>query len=259
MKKNTKLLSEAIQAFIEGDTQLAETKIRKHFVESAIEINKNLEEEFQIEEDIHTDPESSFQDEVQYELDEEKEPTEEETTEVEIETDEIPSEESPAEFGGEEGEGNAEEVVVDGDSWEDIMAAIDSLSATFAEINSDSEGEEEVQVDGEGEDEFADVQFGEEKFGESYKMKPVAEPSKTETEATNKKSPVAPNATSPVQGVKPVKTDTSEDSVEPAKVDYKVEDNNNVMNSDKELMSDAKEPTHSAEKSDSVVPKRTKK
>lgn len=146
------------------------------------------------------------------------------------------------------------------------MKAIDELSAVFGEIQADAQGAgeaEEITTDVDGEetetDEFADVEFGEKTFGESYKMKPVQEPSKTETEATNKKSPVAPNAKSPVDGVKVVKTDTSEDTTEPAKVDYKVEDNNNVMSSDKELLSPAKVPTHTAEKSDSVVPKRGSK
>jgi hypothetical protein len=126
---------------------------------------------------------------------------------------------------------------------------------------------EEPEEEGFGEeqpagDEFSDVSMGDEKFGESYKMKPVAAPEKSEKAGGNKKSPVAPVAKSPVDGVKPVQIKngtvvTSDKEFKNSDTEsVKVEDNNNVMDSAKGMMKDVKVPKHTAEKSRSPLPKK---
>ena len=86
---NIKLLQEAIQAFANGESDVADKKMRKYFVEQAQEINKKLEEEMEdeadiceseveaeeevIEEDIHSGQSQDLTGEIQYALGEEEE------------------------------------------------------------------------------------------------------------------------------------------------------------------------------------------
>lgn len=281
---NKKLLQEAIQAFANNEKDLAAKKMRKYFLEAAQEINKKLEEEMEeecdlseadeseeiedevIEEDINGDMDSGLTSEIQYTLDEEEE---EESEDVSVSADD--GEES-IDFDAEESEGG-EDVSLSGDEWESIKDAFSDLEAMFDRIDGDgdfdvdAEGdsvgddEEEVDfdIDAGGEDEFADIGFGDEKVGEGYKMKPVSKPS---NEAAKSKSPVAPNAKSPVDGVAPVKikdgTVVTNDGDLLKNKDAetaKVEDMNNVMDSAKGMMKDAKKPKNTAEKSRSPLPK----
>lgn len=281
---NKKLLQEAIQAFANNEQDLATKKMRKYFLEAAQEINKELEEAMEeeecdlseaeeeeeevIEEDFNTDPSQGLTGEIQYDLSEEDESEDDEVAEFGAEEDGAGGAEE--EFGAEEVSGDAPS----GDEWESIKDAFADLEDLFDRIGSEGDfdldpesnemgdAEEEVDFDmgqdGE-EEEFGDVQFGSEKFGEGYKMKSVAKPSNT---AEKSKSPVAPNAKSPVDGVAPVKikdgTVTLNDGDKLKNKDAetaKVDDMNNVMDSAKGMMKDAKKPTNKAEKSRSPLPK----
>lgn len=290
---NKKLLQEAIQAFANNEQDLAAKKMRKYFLEAAQEINKKLEEEMEeedcelsesspdyddgkgddgwepmddpVNEDINGGMDSGLTSEIQYTLDEE----EEESEDVDVSADDG---EETIDFDSEESEGG-EDVSLSGDEWESIKDAFSDLEAMFDRIDGDGDfdvdpegdsvgdDEEEVDfdVDAGGEDEFADIGFGEEKVGEGYKMKPVSKPS---NDAAKSKSPVAPNAKSPVDGVAPVKikdgtvvTNDGELLKNKDAETAKVEDMNNVMDSAKGMMKDAKKPKNTAEKSRSPLPK----
>ena len=285
---NIKLLQEAIQAFANGETAVADKKMRKYFVEQAQEINKKLEEEMDseedlseaeevedceevIEEDIHTGQSEDLTGEIQYALgeadDEEVEAGEEEIG-VEGDDDAVEDFGADAEVEVDAGELPSE------DQWASIKDVINDLGKMFSEI----EGSGEVELDAEGEDfgaeeeiedfdaeggeEFGDVSFGEEKVGEAYKMKNVAKPS---NDAAKSKSPVASNAKSPVDGVSPVKIKDGtvtvvDDSFDGKDVEHaKVDDMNNVMDNAKGLMKDVKKPTNKAEKSKSPLPSKAPK
>lgn len=286
---NIKLLQEAIQAFANGNADVADKKMRKYFVEQAQEINKQLEEEMEQEdceeeisesdevegddepmnEDIHSGESQDLNGEIQYAL------GEAEDEEVDAGEEEIGIEGSDAEGDDFSAEVETSEELPDQDQWASIKDAIDDLGKMFDEISSgaevdlDAEGgdfgdeEEVVDFDAEGgDDEFADVGFGDEKVGEGYKMKSVSKPS---NEASKSKSPVASNAKSPVDGVAPVKIKDGSVTVVDDSFDgkdsetAKVEDMNNVMDNAKGLMKDAKKPTNKAEKSKSVVPSKAPK
>lgn len=261
--KNTKLLAEAIQAMIEGDLEVADKKMRQHFIESATEINKKLEEEMdeemhddeseEVTEDLNMNPSQDFNDEVGYKLDETDDEPE---LEVSDEVEDVPAEEVSDEVD--------EVPALSPEQWGDITTAFDELSKLFDEIQGESELDVEDEFSDEvpaEEDEFADVEFGSDDFKESIKLKPVQEPQKTEKEGVNKKSPVAPNAKSPVQGVKPVRindgsVDVTDDKFKNSDAEtVKVEDQNNILSSGKDVMKPAKTPKNTAEKSKSVLPK----
>lgn len=280
---NIKLLQEAIQAFANGDNEVADKKMRKYFVEQAQEINKKLEEEMDSEEeemceDIDTGEEEDMTDDVGYKLNEEEDLEEglfggdinAGGNSVNIgggsasgqmtEEDEEPTD--AGEFGEEEvGSGETP----DSEQWESIKTAFDALERMFDEIEggdaefddgSDDFGDEEQESD-----DFDGVDFGDEKVGEAFQMKSVAAPEKSEKSGVNKKSVVAKNAKSPVDGVKPVTikdgtVDATDDKFENSDaLDAKVEDHNNVMPNGKHVMKPAKTPTNTAEKSKSVLPK----
>jgi len=283
---NIKLLQEAIQAFANGDNEVADKKMRKYFVEQAQEINKKLEEEMEAEEeevceDVDTDPSEDMTDDVGYKLDEEEEldegmfgvdvgggnsvnigggsasglaeEEEEESDDFDVDVD-VDADESGAQ--------------PDADQWESIKSAFDSLERMFDEIEGgdaefDDQSDDFGDAEEESEDEFSDVDFGEEKVGEAYKMKPVTAPEKTEKAGVNKKSVVAPNAKSPVDGVKPVTIKDGAHS-DPGTVksfdtadtlSYTTDDNNNVMDSGKNVMKPAKVQKTTAANSKSPLPK----
>lgn len=271
---NLKLLQEAIEAFANGEQDIADKKMRKYFVEQAQEINKELEEsmdeeecevevkdEEKLDEDFDVQPDAGLNAEIEYTLGEEDESAEEE---VEFSADE----------GGEEVEAGAEEEVgaevPSEDQWESIQDAFRGLQQMFDEIGGeevDLDSEDEVEVgaeeefgaDGEeSEDEFADVQFGDEKVGESFKLKQVAAVDKKEKAGVNTKSPVAPEAKSPVQGVAPVKFAKASEK----QVDYDFENEDAMSHTDEDLgknargeMKDVAKPKNTASKSRSPLPK----
>ena len=282
---NIKLLQEAIQAFANGDSKVADTKMRKYFVEQAQEINKKLEEEMDSEEeemceDIDTGEEEDMTDDVGYKLDEEEELDEGmfgadinasgnslnigggSASGMQTEEDEHPEDDFASDdFSGEGEEGSTPSA----DQWESIKDAFDSLERMFDEIESgDTEFDDSDDFDDseeESEDEFGDVDFGDEKVGEAFKMKNVSAPEKNEKAGVNKKSVVAGNAKSPVDGVKPVtikdgSVDATDDKFENSDaMSVKVDDNNNVMDNGKHVMKPAKTPKNTAEKSKSPLPK----
>lgn len=283
---NKKLLQEAIQAFANNEQDVAAKKMRKYFLEAAQEINKKLEEEMeeedcelsesddsdddsdddQVNEDIQTGQSQDLTNEIQYPLGEEEE---DDTESEEFSTDEFSDSDGEDEFSSSE---EVETESPSGDEWESIKDAFADLEKMFDRIGSegdfevdaedDSFGdaeEEEVDFGSDGSDDFSDVSFGEERVGEAYKMKPVSKPS---NESSKSKSPVAPNAKSPVDGVAPVKikdgTVVTNDGDKLKNKDAetaKVEDMNNVMDSAKGLMKDSKKPKNTAEKSRSPLPK----
>lgn len=277
---NIKLLQEAIQAFANGDSEVADRKMRKYFVETAQEINKKLSEEMDSEEeemceDVNTGEADDMEEDIGYKLNEEED-LEEGMFGPDVsgnainigggsasglaEEDEKPSDTDIDGFGSDESSGSTP----DADQWEEIKDAFDALERMFDEIegadadfgdNEFSGNEEEQQ------DDFGDVDFGDERVGEAYQMKKVSEPEKSEKAGVNKKSVVAKNAKSPVDGVKPVTikdgtVDATDDKFENSDaMSVKVEDNNNVMDNGKNVMKPAKTPTNTAEKSSSVLPK----
>lgn len=279
---SNKKMQKALLAFINEDVDQAKKLLRQVFIESAQKVNKELEEAFdaeEIQEDVDQDPEADLEGEVEYKLDEgwgewddqeqgQEQPVEEEAAPADdFPADEEPGEDSP--MGDMEADASAEEDV-DGDVFKEIHTMIDELSEIFDSLQAGGDSEVDVDEpadeDGFGEeqpsDDFADVPMGDEKMGESYKMKPVAAPEKSEKSGGNKKSPVAPVAKSPVEGVKPVQTknghvETSDKAFKNSDTEsVKVEDNNNVMDSAKGLMKDVQVPKHTAEKSRSVLPKK---
>lgn len=275
---NIKLLQEAIQAFANGDSEVADRKMRKYFVETAQEINKKLSEEMDSEEeemceDVESGEADDMEEDVGYKLNEEEDLEEGmfggdiSGNSVNIggglgEADEDPTDDAGEDFGGDEG--HSAGAAPDADQWEEIKDAFDALERMFDEIEGgDAEfGDDEFSDEDEGEEgEFGDVDFGDEHMGESFQMKKVSEPEKSEKAGVNKKSVVAKNAKSPVDGVKPVtikdgSVDATDDKFENSDaLDAKVEDHNNVMDNGKHVMKPAKTPTNTAEKSKSVLPK----
>jgi len=273
---NIKLLQEAIQAFANGDSEVADRKMRKYFVETAQEINKKLSEEMDSEEeemceDVDTGEADDMEEDVGYKLNEEEDLEEGLFNEADDESPDadvfVSGENGSADFSADgDGEGSVEVSgsAPDADQWEEIKDAFDALERMFDEIEGGDADFDDDEFSGEGEGdegEFGDVDFGDEKMGESFQMKSVAAPEKSEKAGVNKKSVVAKNAKSPVDGVKPVTikdgtVDATDDKFENSDaMSVKVEDNNNVMDNGKHVMKPAKTPTNTAEKSKSVLPK----
>lgn len=270
---NLKLLQEAIAAFANGEQDIADKKMRKYFVEQAQEINKKLEEsmedeesiededvedEEKLDEDFDVQPDAGLNAEIQYTLGEEDESAEDE---VEISAD--------ADADGEDDvdvDVKADAEVPSEDQWESIQDAFRGLQQMFDEIgdgevdlDSDEEvedSEEEVGVD--GDDEFADIEFGDEKIGESFKLEKVAPVDKKEKAGTHTKSPVAPEAKSPVDGVEPVKFAKKTDQAPLVDLDDKSvlpKDNLDLGKNARGEMKDVKEPKTTASKSKSPLSK----
>lgn len=276
---SNKKMQKALLAFINEDVDQAKKLLRQVFIESAQKVNKELEEAFdaeEIQEDVDQDPEADLEGEVEYKLDEgwgewddQEQPVEEDASPVPEQepADDFPADEQDSPMGDMEDDAAAEEEVGD-DVFKEIHTMIDELSEIFDSLQAggdDSEVEvEDESEDGFGEpaDEFSDVPMGDKKMGESYKMKPVSAPEKSEKAGGNKKSPVAPVAKSPVEGAKPVQTknghvETSDSAFKNSDTEsVKVEDNNNVMDSAKGMMKDVQVPKHTAEKSRSPLPKK---
>lgn len=262
---NLKLLQEAIQAFANGEQEIADTKMRQYFIEAASDINKKLEEEMDEEvddcdeemmEDFSMSPSQGLTDEIQYPMDEEvEEPVGD--SEVDFQAD--------ADVDGNDVDISGTAEVPTADQWADIQDAYRGLQQMFDEIS----GGDEVELDDEQPEEggeFDDVQFGDEKVGESYKMKDAPSVDKTEKAGVNTKSPIASNAKSPVQGVEPVKigkntTPVVDDTFDGADAESFTtpRDNDNVLAKATDVMKDAKQPKNTATKSSSVLPKKAPK
>ena len=234
---NLKLLQEAIQAFANGEQEVADTKMRQYFIEAASDINKKLEEEMEDEtdetddevmEDFSMSPSQDLNTDVQYPMEEaEEEPTD---VEVDFQADDEGADDS------------AEAELPSADQWADIQDAYRGLQKMFDEI------------------------AGDEKVGESYKMKDAPSVDKTEKPGVNKKSPIASTAKSPVQGVEPIKTGKNttpvvDDTFDGADAESFTipRDNDNVLNKATDSMKDAKQPKNTATKASSVLPKKAPK
>lgn len=201
---SNKLLIESIELFLNKDTKLAEAKLRQHMLETAAEINRQMEEDF-VADVVHQDdeqmepmnqnPETDFQDDIQYPLGDETQVDGQEPAVV------TPSDEATADV-----------VEQDVDGWKDVAGLVDELSELLNAQIAQAEGSDEQDVDGQEQtepvekdhEEQTDVEIkdDEHKVEEGFKgTKPVSD---TLQEPVKEKSPVAPNATSPVQGAKPV-------------------------------------------------------
>lgn len=279
---NMKLLQEAIEAFANGEQDVADKKMRKYFVEQAQEINKELEEsmddeecpedgEEKIDEDFNMSPDQGLNGEIQYSLGEEDEDAgvgdgNEEDVEFNADVDG-----TDVEVSGEEEAPSEDQWASIQDAFRGLQKMFDEISGGDVELGNDEFGAEEPAGDEFGAeepagDEFGDVQFGDEKFGESFKMKNVGEVDKKEKAGVNAKSPVASQAKSPVQGVAPVKIGKSSTPVVDDKFDgvdteshTTPDDMNNVMDSAKGMMKDVKKPANNPAKSRSPLPKSTPK
>lgn len=265
---NKKLLSEAIEAFINRDETVAAAKLRAFFVESAQEINKKMEEDFdadadseELSEDMNQDPNQDFSTDVGFKLSEEDEKfgAEEETDEPEFGAEtEVGAEEVP-EFGAEgtEVDDVQKPAGLEEDEWQSVKDAMSGLTALFAEIyNSQEEGtdeaeqgEEQAQAgEHEAETELDDVEFGDEKLGESFKLKEVPAVDKTEKAGVQKKASTPANAKSVVPGVKPAMPGKNTETVNDKTFDnkdhdaVKVDDQGNILSSDKEVQKPVKAP-----------------
>lgn len=285
---NKKLLSEAIEAFINRDEEVAAKKLRAFFVESAQEINKKMEEDFDadsaadgeedLSEDLNADPQQSFTEEVGFSLDEEKdEDADADTDAVDFSDD---AGVDAVEAGDEFADAAGDDVAADADvekpegvepeDWQSIKDAMSGLEALFAEIyNSQEEGvdvadqeADEADADAAGDD-FDGVDFGAEKVGESFKLKNVPAVDKTEKGDVQKKAAGVPgNAKAAVAGVKPAMPANNTEKVNDKSFDnkdheaVKVENNDNILKSDKDIQKPVKAPKNAAVSAKSQVPAR---
>lgn len=289
---NKKLIESAVAHFMNGDKEVAFEKIRKFFIENAQEINRKLDEEMEdedceeldeaeecedgddLKEDIQGNMDTDLNQDIQYALGEEEEKpvVDDKHPEEDAEErgDEHPEEDADEDIEHEE---EADDLPT-GDQWASIKDAFAGLEKLLSgddvdgdldlessdDFGADDEVDLDIDAEDEGDDDFADISFGEEKFGESFKMKPVPAPDKTEKAGVNKKSVLAKNAKSPVEGVEPVKikdgvVDDTDDKFENKDaLPVKTEDMNNVMDNGKNVMKPAKEPKNTAANSRSVLP-----
>lgn len=271
---NKQLLSEAIEAFINRDEAGASKKLRAFFVESAQEINKQMEEGFDaeaegseeaIQEDLNADPNQGLTDGVGYKLDEKDEGEEADDAEADamFAQDETADAEEDA-VDAVQDEVAADEVAdeapvsIDSDDWAEIKNAFSSLEAMFSDIEAGEGVEAEDEAEEAGDD-FEGVDFGDEKIGESFKLKEVPAVDKNEKAGVQKKSPVPTGAKPSINGAKPatsVASGTPNDKTfdnkehEPVKVD----DRGNVIKSDKDVQKPAKAPKNAPVSAKSPVP-----
>lgn len=233
-------LMESVQAFVDNDLERAERLYREYFIETAQRINREIEESA-VSEDFGGDMGGSLCGEVGYPLEEEEDEfavadddgVDEFAADV---TDDVNGElEGDVEF-GEEGEGEVE--MPTEDEWREISDHIDELTALFNEMGAGAGEEPEefggdegaVEDDDAGDESFDDIEQ-DEQLGESADLYPVSQPAMND--AVTDKTPMAPNAKSPVEGVKPVEmkdgtvTDKPTGSIPAPKTPVKHEENSN--------------------------------
>lgn len=220
----------SFEAFINNDTKAAQQSYREFFIESAQEINKQLEEE--LDEGFGGDMEADLYDEVGVEDEAEDFGGE----------DEFGAEEEVEDFGGEEMGAEAPS----GDEWAEIQDAFDELESLFAELGGSDEeadlGFDEPADEFGGEDE---IMFGDEEdedeLTEAFQMKTVADPKmKSEVAGTDTHTIVNKKAKS-VSGIKGTDAWSKDGTVTGSNTELdaswaekpKVEDQNNVMDSGK--------------------------
>lgn len=239
-------LMESVQAFVDNDLERASRLYREYFLETAQRINREIEESA-VNEEFGGDMGGSLCGEVGYPLEEEEDEfavadddgVDEFAADV---TDDVNDELAGGDEFGDESEGEGEVEMPTEDEWREISDHIDELTALFNEMGA---GTDEVPDDfgGEGEseeDESEDEAAGDESFddiekdeqlGESADMFAVSQPEMKD--AVVDKTPMAPNAKSPVDGVKPVVvkdgtvTDKPTGSIPAPKTPVKQENNDN--------------------------------
>lgn len=241
-------LMESVQAFVDNDLEKASRLYREYFIETAQRINREIEEAA-VGEDFGGDMGGSLCGEVGYALDEDDDADADvANAEGDDGVDEFASDVAADvegdlegdEFEGEDGEGEGEVEMPSEDEWREISDHIDELTALFNEMGAGTdEGESEFAEMGD-EDEHEDFDAGEESFddieqdeqlGESADLYPVSQPDMHD--AATSKTPMAPNAKSPVDGVKPVEikdgtvTDKPTGSIPAPKTPVKQENNDN--------------------------------
>lgn len=224
-------LMKSFEAFINNDTKAATQSYREFFIESAQEINKQLEEE--LDESFGGDPAEDLYDEVGVEDEESEEG--------------FGGEEAADDFGGEDfGAEEAEEVELpSSDEWAEIQDAFDELESLFAELGGADEeadlGFDEPADDFGGEDEIVFGDEEDEELKEAFQMKAVKDPAmKSEVAGTDTHSIVNKKAKS-VSGIKGTDGWSKDGSVTGSNTELdtssaekpKVEDQCNVMDSGK--------------------------
>lgn len=264
---NINKLVKAFEAFTNKDETTATKLFRSFFVESAQEINKNLEESDDFGEPDQGD---DLVDDVAYDLDEgeddplaQDEPVDggegfgEPDAPV---VDEPVGDEGLGELGDEPVDAPAAVEPPTADEWAEIEAAYAELASLFDELGVSADapvGEPVGGDEGQGGldfDEPADETDLNKPLGEDYDY-PVPAVD-TADSATNKTSPVAGNADSPVDGVEPVGIVGS--ATTPATPAVKVDDQNTVEKSGKGIYGTAgdKGATKDTSHSDSLLRQR---
>lgn len=248
---NINKLVKAFEAFTNKDETTATKLFRSFFVESAQEINKNLEESDDFGEPDQGD---DLVDDVAYDLDEgEEDPlAQDEPVDGGDEFGGEPDADAPVdEPAGDEFGELGDDVGADApvtaepptaDEWAEIEAAYAELASLFDElgVSADEPVDEPVGDEGQGGldfDEPADETDLNKPLGEDYDY-PVPAVD-TADAATNKTSPVAGNADAPVDGVEPVRIVSS--TKEPEHPAVKVDDQNTVEKSGKGIYGTASE------------------
>lgn len=256
-------LMKSFEAFINNDTKAATQMFREFFIESAVEINKDLENK--LNESFGGDPEADLEEEVVAEAfgedefgagEDEGEPADE------FGGDEFGEDEGePADdFGGETDDAAPEGELPTPEQWANVNDKFDELEALFDELGGDDFGAEEEPAGDFGGNEFGaedELQFGDdEELDESFQMKAVKDPGMgKETDADKgAKSCLAKQPKSPM-GVKASDGWTKDGTVTGSndKADYtdtetpKVEDQNNVMDNGKKAYKKHAEPNMKSE------------
>lgn len=231
MAKLDKLMK-SFEAFINNDTKAAQQSYREFFIESAQEINTQLEEE--LNETFGGDMEADLYDEVGVEDESEGETFGDD----EFSDDEFESED---EFGSDDVAAEAPS----SDEWAEIQDAFDELERKFAELGG-ADDEADLGFD-EPADEFGgedELEFGDEEedeLNEAFQMKLVADPKmKSEVAGTDVHTIVNKKAKS-VSGIKGTDAWSKDGTVTGSNTELdtsaaetpKVEDQNNVMDSGK--------------------------
>lgn len=244
MAKMDKLIK-SFEAFINEDTTQAKQLYREFFIESAQEINRDLQEsmEEELEEGI----------------------LEEENLEEGFDVFEAEDEESEPEMGGDmsddfeddvavedpEGTGEEEDDAPTAEEWAELSDAFDELEALFDEISGGEEAGEDLGIDdgGDADLDMDEIEFGDDELKEGIEMKAVKDPDMKSEEqgvdthspvASQKPSPVGVNATDGIAGDgKVTGSNTKLDTSAPGP---QVDDHGNQMNSGKEAVKKEKEP-----------------
>lgn len=245
MAKMDKLMK-SFEAFINNDSKAATQMYREFFIESAQEINKQLEEgmDEELEEAFGGDMGDDFMDDVAVE-----------DEGMDDMDDEFGGEEAADEFGMEDdmGEEAPAEEAPSSEEWAEIQDAFDELEALFDELGGGDEPEEDLGFEDDSMDDMAgdELEFGDEdELEESFQMKKVADPGMKKEEGDVNKATIVAKKAKSVSGIKGTDGWTKDGTVTGSNTELdtssaetpKVEDQNNVMDNGKSAYKKTSEP-----------------